>query len=311
METPGVGAVAGCLGEATVGKDPCELAREGCELVEAKTAEVVNEIGGGILNDVFSANEYVRNVVLQWEYTMAMSAGQCPTGADETTSSDPEPQSGGTTTMASECGAQENTGWVITSHTPDAECNIVNHYGMGHHISCFHSAVAGGQYKDNQQCKFEYVGNAIMTRSSWDIEQHEECGFDFLQVNGNKKYCGNTASSEAFPSDLIVTGTTQFIFQTDSSVTHDGFTLCAIPHQDKKCIGADMRLKARNEAVQITVPELITEAPVVPLVGAVAFTGVSIAAMMVLAVIIRKKKSKAAAQDALVVTPSADSLAML
>lgn len=82
---------------------------------------------------------------------------------------------------------------------------------------CVHDG--NNSYSNNEYCKFEFNGDAIIYAQVWDIESHSTCAWDYMQVDG-KKYCGSSGFSK------LVTGNTQFVWSTDSSVTRAGFKLC-------------------------------------------------------------------------------------
>jgi hypothetical protein len=83
-----------------------------------------------------------------------------------------------------------------------------------------------GNYDNNQDCTFTFVGSTNLSRAEWGLESSSDCRYDYLQVNGASKYCGASGYSKAFPTELAVTGTTSFVFKSDSSATGVGFKLC-------------------------------------------------------------------------------------
>jgi hypothetical protein len=85
-----------------------------------------------------------------------------------------------------------------------------------------------GNYDNNQDCTFKFVGSTALIRAEWGLEEESTCSYDYLQVNGASKYCGASGYSKAFPTELIVTGTTSFVFESDGSTSGMGFKLCAI-----------------------------------------------------------------------------------
>jgi hypothetical protein len=139
----------------------------------------------------------------------------------------PTPSDGGygTRRRLAENTAQRRltTGWTITSGS--SVCVEVQDAAGN---SCIEDVNLGSaHYGNNDLCEFTYTGSATITGSSWELEPHSSCGYDFLQVNGATKYCGATSYTRAFPATLDVSGTTTFKFDTDGSVRFDGFQLCA------------------------------------------------------------------------------------
>jgi len=83
---------------------------------------------------------------------------------------------------------------------------------------CISDGVNG--YGNDEDCTFEFRGDAVLVAEEWDIENHHTCGYDYLKVDGVKMCNKDSAYSQ------LVAGTTQFVWHTDVSVPGQGFKIC-------------------------------------------------------------------------------------
>ena len=77
-----------------------------------------------------------------------------------------------------------------------------------------------GEYSNSQDCVIEQNRPFKLDVRLFDVESHGLCSFDSLTVNG-KAYCGTEGPQGVTPDDRLL------VWQTDSSVTRAGFTICA------------------------------------------------------------------------------------
>ena len=84
-----------------------------------------------------------------------------------------------------------------------------------------------GDYEVTQECSFTLKAAGTVTRVEWALEQETNCAYDYVEVDGDAKYCGATTdTATTFPESMTLPGPTSFVFVSDGSGNFAGFKLC-------------------------------------------------------------------------------------
>merc|ERR1712173_252705 len=100
------------------------------------------------------------------------------------------------------CFRKEGKGFKVISGTQYCSVDV---------NGCIHDG--DNDYNNMEDCQFTFEGDAVLYALEFDIENHSSCVWDYLEVVGDKKYCGSDGFSK------LVSGLTTFNWHTDYSVT--------------------------------------------------------------------------------------------
>jgi len=78
----------------------------------------------------------------------------------------------------------------------------------------------GQPYSDNQDCVIKQTVPFQLDVRSFDVENHETCLYDFLEVDG-QRYCGTKGPQGRTPA-----AGSELVWHTDDSRTRPGFMIC-------------------------------------------------------------------------------------
>ena len=105
---------------------------------------------------------------------------------------------------------------LTVAATPSGACEVINGG------ACVTDGA--GQHSNNERCTFTNVAGASLTISTYHF--NVETGWDKIQMGG-VTYSG--PSDHNGPQNVVLAAGETFTWYSDSSVTYEGFTLCAAP----------------------------------------------------------------------------------
>ena len=123
------------------------------------------------------------------------------------------------------CGSGLTT--TSTGSTSSSDCFALSYLPLVLTTSAGNCAVDGDcfsnlNYGPDEDCiwKVEEGFSGTLDFSHFDVEYYEACGYDHLDIGGNK-YCGTTA-----PTNLVVAPGDEFKWHSDGNTQKSGFNAC-------------------------------------------------------------------------------------